>query len=492
MTTRATTRVGSRALKPTALAIDGFRGQLIGSEHADYDIVRRVWNGAIDRRPRLIARCIGTADVVSAIRFARDHDLEIAIRGGGHNVAGTAVCDGGVVIDLWPMRAVRVDPADRTAWVQGGALWGDVDHETQAYGLATTGGIISHTGVGGLTLGGGVGWLMRKHGLTVDNLVAATVVTADGEMLRASANEHPDLFWALRGGGGNFGVVTAFEFRLHSVGPTVLAGPILWDASDCREVLRFYRDFIGDAPDELGTVVRFGTAPPLQAIPVHLHRRPVVMVGTCYAGRIEEGERALRSLRAFSSPLLDLVGTRPYAGFQSALDSTVPHGWNYYWKSTHLPELRDDLIEAIAGHAFSGASPRSYVAMFHLKGAVSRVSEGATAYGNRQASHAITLDGVWRPDEDYAGREIEWTRKFFAALGRFREGVYVNFLGADEDADRVREAYGDTVYDRLVDVKTTYDPDNVFHHNQNIRPRLSNRAGGFDHALPATSHPEED
>jgi FAD/FMN-containing dehydrogenase len=275
MTTSTTAEVRHGSNEPVAGKIGGFRGRLISAGDADYDSARAVWNGAIDRRPRLIARCIGTADVVAAVRFARDHDLEIAVRGGGHNVAGTAVCDEGIVIDLSVMRGVRVDPAGRRAWVQGGALWGDVDHETQAHGLATTGGIVSHTGVAGLTLGGGVGWLMRKHGLTVDNLLSADVVTADGELLRASEGEHPDLFWALRGGGGNFGVVTSFEFRLHPVGPTVLAGPILWDAIDAGEVLRFYRDFVRDAPDELGTVVRFGTAPPLPVIPEHLHWRPV-------------------------------------------------------------------------------------------------------------------------------------------------------------------------------------------------------------------------
>jgi hypothetical protein len=478
MTTQTTVDGGHRRNEPTVVEIDGFRGRLITADHADYDIARAVWNGAIDRRPRLIARCIGTADVVAAVRFARHHDLEIAIRGGGHNVAGTAVCDNGIVIDLSAMRGVRVDPADRRAWVQGGALWGDVDRETQAHGLATTGGIVSHTGVAGLTLGGGVGWLMRKHGLTIDNLLAVDVVTADGERLRVSNDEHPDLFWALRGGGGNFGVVTSFEFRLHSVGPSVLAGPILWDATDVREVLRFYRDFVREAPDELGTVVRFGTAPPLPVIPEDLRWRPVVMVGTCYAGPIEVGERVLRPLRAFRTPLLDLVGPTPYVGFQSALDSTVVPGWNYYWKSTFLPELRDDLVEVIAEHAFSCSSPRSYVAMFHLKGAVSRIAEGGTAFGNRQAAHAITLDAVWRHGEDFGDRDTGWTRRFFGALGRFREGVYVNFLGGDEDPDRVREAYGDSVYHRLMNVKATYDPDNVFHHNQNVRPRLSDGNSG--------------
>jgi FAD/FMN-containing dehydrogenase len=476
MTTPTTADAAGASKQPRPLKIDGFRGRLISPGDPDFDAARAIWNGAIDRHPRLIAQCIGTTDVVAAVRFARDHDLEIAIRGGGHNVAGTAVCDGGIVIDLSSMRAVRVDPAGRRAWVQGGALWGDVDRETQAHGLATTGGIVSHTGVAGLTLGGGIGWLMRKHGLTIDNLLAVDVVTADGKVLRAYEHENPDLFWALRGGGGNFGVVTSFEFRLHSVGPTILAGPILWDATDAVEVLRAYREFVRNAPDDLGTVVRFGTAPPLSDIPEGLHGRPVVMVGACYAGPIEDGERVLRPLRSSRTPLLDLIGPTPYVKFQSALDSTVPHGWNYYWKSTHLPELHDDLIDVIAEHAFSSSSPRSYAAMFHLKGAVSRVAASGTAFGHRQASHAITLDGVWRPGETFGDGETAWSKAFFAALGRFREGVYVNFLGNDEAPGRVREAYGGSVYDRLVDVKTTYDPDNVFHHNQNIRPASSHAA----------------
>jgi FAD/FMN-containing dehydrogenase len=405
------------------------------------------------------------------VRFARNRDLEIAVRGGGHNVAGTAVCNDGIVIDLSEMRAVRVDPNAGIASVEGGALWGDVDRATQAHGLATTGGIVSHTGVAGLTLGGGIGWLMRKHGLTVDNLVAAEVINADGEHLRASADQHPDLFWALTGGGGNFGVVTSFEFQLHSVGPEVIAGPIFWDATDTAEVLRFYRDFIRDAPDELGTVVRLGTAPPLTDIPEELHWRPVISVGTCHVGRMAAGEKALRPLRSFGKPLLDLVGPTPYVSHQSALDSTVPHGWNYYWKATHLPELRDNLIEIVAAHAFRSSSPRSYVAIFHLGGAVGRVPEVATAFGNRQASHAMTIDGVWRSGENHAQPEMAWARDFFAALDSYQKGVYVNFLGADEEPERIRDAYVSAVYSRLAEVKTKYDPDNVFHHNQNIRPR---------------------
>jgi FAD/FMN-containing dehydrogenase len=472
MSTRTNRKTTRGEAKASPVAISGFGGRLIEPGHADYDSARAVWNGAIDRHPRLIARCNGAADVAAAVLFARARHLEIGVRGGGHNVAGTAVCDDGLVIDLSKMRAVLVDPTGRTARVQGGALWSDVDRETQAHGLATTGGIVSHTGVAGLTLGGGLGWLMRKHGLTIDNLLSADLVTAEGKQVRVSEDEHPDLFWALRGGGGNFGVVTSFEFRLHPVGPTVLAGPLMWDATDTTRVLRLYRDLLRDAPDELGTVVRFGTAPPLPAIPEGLRWRPVTMVGTCYAGPIEEGDELLRPLRELGpAPLLDLVAPTPYVDHQTAIDSTVPHGWDYYWKSTHLPELSDDLIDVITEHAFAASSPRSYGALFHLGGSVSRVAEGDTAFGNRQAAHAMTFDGVWRPGEDHAEHDTAWARDFFASLDRFRDGVYVNFLADDEQPDRVHEAYGGDVYERLRDVKTRYDPDNVFHHNQNIPPR---------------------
>jgi FAD/FMN-containing dehydrogenase len=456
----------------TAMEIHGFRGQLITVGHADYDTARAVWNGAVDRRPGLIARCSGTADVVAAVRFARDHDLEIAVRGGGHNVAGTAVCDGGVVVDLSAMRATWVDPADRTAGVQGGALWGDVDHETQAHGLATTGGIVSHTGVAGLALGGGLGLLMRKHGLTVDNLLAAEVVTAEGTIVRASADDHPDLFWALRGGGGNFGVVTSFRFALHPIGPTVLAGPVFWAADDTTEVLRFYRDFAAAAPDELGTVVRLGTVPPLPDIPADLYWRPAIAVACCYAGAVGEGERAVRALRRFGTPLVDRLAPRPYVSFQSSIDDTVRHGWHYYWKATNLAGLSDDLIAAVAEHAYTAGSPRSYAAMFHLGGAVARVPGDATAYAARDAAHNIIIDAVWLPGEsgELAAAETGWARRFLEALRPHRAaGVYVNFLDAD-DAGRVREAYGDHGYQRLADVKAKYDPDNAFHHNKNIRP----------------------
>jgi FAD/FMN-containing dehydrogenase len=449
------------------------RGELLLPTSHGYDSARRIWNGAIDRHPACIARCSGVADVVAAVRFARERDLEIAVRGGGHNVAGTATCEDGIVIDLSAMRAVCVDSAGRTAWVQGGALWSDFDHETQAHGLATTGGIVGHTGVAGLTLGGGIGFLMRKHGLTVDNLLAAEVVTADGRIVRASADEHPDLFWALRGGGGNFGVVTSFRFALHPLGPTVMAGPVFWAADDTTDVLRFYRDFAAGAPDELGTVVRLGTVPPLPVIPEDLHWRPAIAIACCYAGVVEDGERAVRALRRFGTPLVDLLAPSPYVAFQGSLDDSVLHGWHYYWKATNLAGLSDDAIAVIADHAYAASSPRSYSAMFHMGGAVARAPHDATAYAARDVAHNIIIDAVWLPDQsgEHAVAETAWAQQFLQALQPHRAGgVYVNFLDSDDAASRVREAYGDQIYGRLAEVKAKYDPDNAFRNNKNIQP----------------------
>jgi len=456
----------------TALQIPGFRGEVITADHHDYDEARAVWNGTVDRRPRVIARCRGTADVAAAVRFARDRGLEIAVRGGGHNVAGTAVCDDGIVIDLSAMRAVSVDPVARTALVQGGALWGDVDHETQAHGLATTGGIVSHTGVGGLSLGGGIGWLMRKHGLTVDNLVEAEVVTAAGEIVRASTDDHPDLFWALRGGGGNFGVVCSFRFALHPVGPTVLAGPVFWPAEDTTDVLGFYRDFVADAPDELGTIVRLGTIPPLPVIREELHFRPAIGIASCYAGPVEDGERTVGALRQFGTSLVDLVGPTLYVDHQSGIDDTVPHGWHYYWKATNLTGLSGEVIDIVAEHAYRATSPRSYAAMFHMDGAVAQAAHDATAYPSRDVDHNIIIDAAWLPEDgDTVGAaETAWARAFLDALQPHRAGVYVNFLDSDDDTSRVHEAYGHGTYRRLADVKARYDPDNAFHNNKNIQP----------------------
>src|SRR5215468_5996421 len=463
---------GGTMTAPTTTQIPGFRGTVIAPGHDHYDEARAVWNGTVDRRPRLIARCSGTADVKAAVRFARHRDLEIAVRGGGHNVAGTAVCDDGIVIDLSAMRAITVDPVGRTAHVQGGALWGDVDHETQAHGLATAGGIVSHTGVGGLSLGGGIGWLMRKYGLTVDNLAEAEVVTAEGEILRASASDHPDLFWALRGGGGNFGVVSSFRFTLHPVGPTVMAGPVFWAAEDTTDVLRFYREFAADAPDELGNIIRLGTIPPLPGVSEELRFRPAIAVASCYAGSVEDGERAIRALREFGTPLVDLVGPTRYVDHQSSIDDTLPHGWHYYWKGTDLTGLSDEVIDIVAEHAYHATSPRSYAAMFHLGGAVARAPRDSTAYPGRDVEHNIIIDAVWLPEQDdrAGAAETAWAREFLHALRPHRAGVYVNFLDADDGTGRVREAYGDDTYQRLAEVKAKYDPDNVFHHNKNIQP----------------------
>ena len=388
MTTPTPAEVGHGSKEPTVVEIDGFRGRLISADHADYDIARAVWNGAIDRRPCLIARCIGTADVVAAVRFARDHDLEIAIRGGGHNVAGTAVCDDGIVIDLSAMRGVRVDPADRSVWVQGGALWGDVDHETQAHGLATTGGIVSHTGVAGLTLGGGVGWLMRKHGLAVDNLLAVNVVTADGESLRASEHEYPDLFWALRGGGGNFGVVTSFEFRLHSVGPTVLAGPILWDATDAGEVLRFYRDFTAALPDELTAFAGLLHAPDGSGV-------QLAAIIVCHAGSLEAGAAAVAPVKRFGSPVMDVIGPMPYAAVNTMVDGGFPRGALNYWKSSFLSTLGDTAIDTMIERFAGAPSPMSALMLEHFHGAATRVGPTETAFAHRAVGYNFLAIGEW-------------------------------------------------------------------------------------------------
>ena len=458
----------------STMQIRGFEGDVIAPDHDGYDDARAIWNGTVDRHPRLIARCSSTADVAKAVRFARDRNLEIAVRGGGHNVAGTAVCDDGIVIDLSAMRAVTVNPVKRMARVQGGALWGDVAHKTQVHGLATTGGMVSHTGVGGLTLGGGIGWLMRKHGLSVDNLLEAELVTAEGDIIRASAHDHPDLFWALRGGGGNFGIVSAFRFTLHPIGPTVMAGPVFWAAEDTTDVLRFYREFVAAAPDELGNVIRVGTIPPWPAVSKNLHFRPAIAVASCYAGTVEDGECAVRALREFGTPLADLVGPTLYVDHQSSIDDTVPHGWHYYWKATNLTGISDEVIDIIAEYAYRATSPRSYAAMFHLGGAVARPPWDATAYPGRDVQHNIVIDAAWLPEQDdsVAAVETAWARKFFAALQPHRAGVYVNFLDSDDDTNRIHEAYGDDTYRQLAEVKAKYDPENVFHKNKNIPPSM--------------------
>ena len=445
-----------------------FRGELVRPDDAGYDAHRKVWNGSIDRRPALIARCAGVADVRAAVGFAKDSGLPVAVRGGGHSFPGLSVCDGGIVIDLGSMKGIRIDPEKRTARVQAGVLWGELDHDTQAFGLATTGGIVSHTGVAGLTLGGGIGWLQRKLGLTVDNLLAADVVTAGGDLVRASDDENADLFWGLRGGGGNFGVVTEFEFRLHPVGPTVLAGPIFWLMEDSPELLRFYREWIADAPDELMTIVIHRKAPPVPFIPAELHGRLVVGVACCYAGEIDEGEQVVRPLREFGTPALDLCVPKPYVEHQGMFDASYPHGWWYYIRACDVAELTDEVIDITVEHSERIKSPLTSFPIWQQGGAIARVGENETAFNGRGAGHTFNVAGATAGPEGF-DEEREWSRTFWSALEPYHTSVYVNFL-MEEGEERIRDAYGAAKYDRLKALKRRYDPDNLFRLNQNIPP----------------------
>jgi FAD/FMN-containing dehydrogenase len=446
------------------------RGEVLVPESPGYDAARRIWNGAIDRRPACIARCAGVADVVAAVRFARERELTVSVRSGGHGVGGHALCDGGLVIDLSPMKGIRVDAAARTARAEAGVLWGELDRETQLAGLATVGGIVTHTGIAGLTLGGGIGWLMRKHGATVDNLLSADVVTADGDVMTASEERDADLLWGLRGGGGNFGVVTSFEYRLHPVGPAVLAGPIFHPLDRAPEVLRFYREFAAAAPDELTTIFNLRLAPPLPFLPPEVHGRPIVMIGACYAGAVEDGLEAVRPLKELGTPIVDLLEPKPYVALQSMFDPSVPHGWHYHWKSVELPALTDAAIDTLVERVSALTSPRSYCIVFQLGGALSRVPPGATAYSQRDAAFNVNINAVWTPDDRDGDRHVAWARAFFDAMTPHARGrVYLNFLG-DEGRERVRAAYGDDVYERLRALKRTYDPTNFFRLNQNVAP----------------------
>jgi len=448
---------------------DSVHGEVIDPEDERYDEARAIWNGAIHRRPACIVRCSGVADVVAAVRFARERNLLVSVRAGGHGVGGHAVCDGGLVIDLSPMKGIRVDPAARTARAEAGVLWGELDRETQLFGLATVGGIVTHTGIAGLTLGGGIGWLMRKHGATVDNLLSADVVTAEGDVVRASEDENADLFWGIRGGGGNFGIVTSFEYRLHPVGPTVLAGPVFYALGDGPEVLRSYRTLIADAPDELTTIFELSVAPPAPFLPEEVHGKQVVMIGACYAGSPDEGAEVVRPLKELARPIVDLLEPKPYTALQSMFDPMVPHGWHRYWKSVELPPLTDDAIDTLVEHAPAVTSPRSYCIVFQLGGALARVDEHETAFGQRAAAHNVNVNAVWTEEDPEPERHIAWACGFFDALQPHAgESVYVNFLG-DEGGDRVRQAYGGR-YARLVEVKRAWDPSNFFRLNQNIAP----------------------
>jgi FAD/FMN-containing dehydrogenase len=448
------------------------RGPVIQPGDGEYEEARTVRNGLIDRRPALIVRCNGVADVVEAVDFAREQRLVLSVRGGGHNVAGSATNDGGVVIDLSAMRGVRVDPAARTVRVQGGATWGDVDRETQLFGLATPGGVISSTGVGGLTLGGGWGWLRRKFGYCVDNLVSVDIVTADGQVRTASATENPDLFWAVRGGGGNFGVVTSFEFRLHPVGPLVALAAPAYALEDAARVLPAWRDYMQSAPEEVSGSALFWSIPVSEHFPPELHGKAVFIAAAAHCGPADEGERALMPLRELATPILDLSATMPYAVLQTGFDWAFPKGWLYYWKSHYLDGLGDEVIDALLGCALDRPSPQALVAVWHLGGAASRVGATETAFGRRDAPYLLSFDTTWTEPED-TERCIAWTRTSWAEMRRFGSGgLYLNFAGFGEEKEAlVRAGYGEN-YDRLVELKNRYDPTNLFRMNQNIRPSV--------------------
>jgi hypothetical protein len=444
------------------------RGELIRPVDQSYEQHRRVWNGSVDRHPSLIARCAGVADVRSAIRFAREHGLLVAVRGGGHSFPGYSVCDGGMVIDLSLMKGIRVAPEARTARVQAGVLLGELDRETQEFGLAVTAGIVTHTGVAGLTLGGGLGWMQRKYGLTIDNLLSVDVVTADGEFVTANETDNADLFWGLRGGGGNFGIVTEFEFRLHPLGPEVFAGPIFWAMEDAPQVLRFYRDWIADCPDELMTIIVQRRAPALPVIPPDLVGKHVIAVTSCYAGPIEDGERVLRPLKSFGRPLLDLCRPKPYLVHQSMFDPGFQHGWWYYFRACDVAELTDDVIDIVAEHGRRIVSPISTIGLWQMGGAVPRVGEDETAFNGRNAGFTFNINGNSYTADGFDA-EREWARDYWSALAPYHTSVYVNFL-MDEGEERIRQAYGPAKYDRLKALKRMYDPDNFFRLNQNIAP----------------------
>jgi FAD/FMN-containing dehydrogenase len=446
------------------------RGPLLLSGDPDYDDARSIWNAMIDRRPALIARCLGVADVVTCVNFARERGLSLSIKGGGHNISGLAVCDGGLMLDMSLMRGVWVDPDSRTARAQAGCLLGDVDRETQVHGLAAVLGFVSSTGIAGLTLGGGFGYLTRRFGWCSDNVLSVDVVTADGRVVRASDKENSDLLWGLRGGGGNFGVATGFEYRLHSVGPEVMAGAIAWHASEARSVLEMYRALAKQAPPELACVAIMRMAPPAPWLPKDTHGKPIIALFVCHTGRIEEGERLVAPIRAFGSPLGDVLQRRSYVSQQSLLDATQPKGRRYYWKSEFLPKLEPELLAKVIDHAGRIISPHSAIILFPIDGALNRIAAGHSSAGNRDAASVFNIAAAWEnPDDDKAN--IAWAQEAWRDMRRFSTGgTYINFLTEEEGEERIRAAYGKN-HERLVELKTKWDPRNLFRMNKNIAPQ---------------------
>jgi FAD/FMN-containing dehydrogenase len=458
----------------TGLPIDDLRprlrGPLLAPGDAGYDDARSLWNAMIDRRPAAIARCLGVADVVAGVKFARDNRLALSVKGGGHNIAGLAVCDGGLMLDMSLMRGVWVDPAARIARAQAGCLLGDVDRETQLHGLAAVLGFVSNTGIAGLTLGGGFGYLTRRFGWTCDNVVSIDLVTADGRVVRASERENGDLFWGLRGGGGNFGVATGFEYALHPVGPEVVAGAIAWRAADAREVLAMYRTLTTAAPPELTVVALMRLAPPAPWLPKEIHGKPIVALFVCHTGPVAEGEKLTAPIKAFRAPVGDIIQRRPYVSQQSLIDATQPKGRRYYWKSEYLPRLEPELLAQMIEHAGRITSPHSAIVLFALDGALNRLAPDHSPAGNRDAAAVLNITAAWEKAADDTAN-IEWARAAWREMRRFSTGgTYINFLTEEEGDERIRAAYG-TNHARLTALKSKWDPDNLFRINKNIAPK---------------------
>ena len=481
MAVQVRNRTGSTIVDAAAVEafIGGIRGAVIQPDDDGYDDARAVQNGLIDRRPALIVRASGPADVIAAVNFARDNDLLLSVRGGGHNVAGNAVCEGGVVIDLSGMRGVRVDPAARTARAEGGATWGELDRETQVFGLAAPGGVVSTTGIAGLTLHGGMGHLRRKHGLSLDNLRSVDIVTADGQLRVASATENPDLFWAVRGAGPNFGAITSFEFDLHPVGPTVALCAPAYSLDDAGSVVRGWRSYMATAPEEVSSLVIFWSIPAAPVFPAEMWGMPIVVLPALYAGNPDEGERVMQPLRELATPILDLSGQDLYTHVQSGFDGFFPKGSLYYWKSLYVTELSDELIEALAMLAGERPSPRTTMDIWDLSGAMQRVPADATAFGKRDAPYMVAVESSW-DDPAMTDRNIAWTRDAIASLQRFGAGgSYLNFPGFGEEREALlRGAYGAN-YDRLIALKEQYDPTNLFRMNLNLRREADRQPRGI-------------
>ena len=451
--------------------IDGLRSQLTGSvlqtDDPGYGEARKIWNAMIDRKPALIVKCMGTADVVNSVNFAREHNLLTSVRGGGHNIAGMSLANGALLIDLSPMKWVHVNPEAQTAFVGPGATLRHVDHETQLYGLATSIGINSTTGIAGLTLGGGFGWLSRSYGLTIDNLLSAEVVSAAGKVIRVSDKENADLFWAIRGGSGNFGIVTSFQFKLHPIGPEVLAGLIVHPFKDAKKVFEYYRNFVSSAPDKATCWVVMRKAPPLPFLPQDVHGKEVLVIAAMYSGDVKEGEKVLEPLRRFGNPIADVIGPVPFVAWQQALDPLLTAGARNYWKSHNLTGLSDGLIDTLIGYAGNLPSPLSEILVAQVGGAINRVAPGATAYPHRKANFVMNVHARWE-DSSTDALCIDWARKLFDQAAPYSTGgVYVNFISEGED--RVEAAFGANI-EQLANVKRKYDPDNFFRVNQNIKP----------------------